>query len=192
MTPRPADAGDAVLVTAPLGVLKKGAISFSPPLPERKLGAIQRMGFGVLNKVRCQAHPAHLSSSLHSILQHDEAMIAVIYEAICLSLRNVLCNGIIPVHPSAARGGTRQLKGVLQACWKPDVARGLQVAMLFPHSFWGGLDMFGRIAPCVAHRGEYFLFYSYTHISGGESTVLTHLRGIPGVGLLPSIHSKRH
>ena len=45
-----------------------------------------------------------------------------------------------------------------------------QVAMLFPHSFWGGLDMFGRIAPCVAHRGEYFLFYSYTHISGGEST----------------------
>ena len=40
--------------------------------------------------------------------------------------------------------------------------------MLFPHSFWGGLDMFGRIAPCVAHRGEYFLFYSYTHISGGE------------------------
>ena len=43
--------------------------------------------------------------------------------------------------------------------------------MLFPHSFWGGLDMFGRIAPCVAHRGEYFLFYSYTHISGGASTV---------------------
>ena len=55
------------------------------------------------------------------------------------------------------------------ACCKADVARGLQVAMLFPHSFWGGLDMFGRIAPCVARRGEYFLFYSYTHISGGES-----------------------
>ena len=49
---RPAHAGDAVLVTAPLGVLKKGAIRFSPPLPERKQGAIQRMGFGVLNKVR--------------------------------------------------------------------------------------------------------------------------------------------
>ena len=52
-----------MLVTAPLGVLKKGSIRFSPPLPERKLGAIQRMGFGVLNKVRrkpcpiiCAAH----------------------------------------------------------------------------------------------------------------------------------------
>jgi len=44
-------AGDAVLVTVPLGVLKKGNLKFDPPLPERKLGAIQRMGFGVLNKV---------------------------------------------------------------------------------------------------------------------------------------------
>ena len=39
--------------------------------------------------------------------------------------------------------------------------------MLFPRSFWGGLDMFGRIAPSVDQRGEFFLFYSYTHISGG-------------------------
>ena len=57
MTQQSAHAGDAVLVTAPLGVLKKGSIKFSPPLPERKLGAIQRMGFGVLNKVRSQLHP---------------------------------------------------------------------------------------------------------------------------------------
>ena len=55
------------------------------------------------------------------------------------------------------------------------------MAMLFPHSFWGGLDMFGRIAPCVAHRGEYFLFYSYTHISGGEPTVSLVLNRTPGV-----------
>ena len=38
-------------MTVPLGVLKKGTLTFDPPLPERKLGAIQRMGFGVLNKV---------------------------------------------------------------------------------------------------------------------------------------------
>jgi len=43
----------------------------------------------------------------------------------------------------------------------------LQVVMLFPHSFWGSLDMFGRIAPSVSERGEFFLFYSYAHISGG-------------------------
>lgn len=44
-------AGDAVIVTASLGVLKRSSIKFSPPLPERKLGAINRLGFGVLNKV---------------------------------------------------------------------------------------------------------------------------------------------
>jgi monoamine oxidase len=49
--------GDAVLVTVPLGVLKKGSISFEPPLPQRKLDAIQRMGFGVLNKVRPCFYP---------------------------------------------------------------------------------------------------------------------------------------
>lgn len=43
----------AVLVTASLGVLKKGSITFQPPLPQRKLDVIQRMGFGVLNKVAC-------------------------------------------------------------------------------------------------------------------------------------------
>lgn len=46
-------AGDAVIVTASLGVLKRSGIQFSPALPERKLGAIKRLGFGVLNKVIC-------------------------------------------------------------------------------------------------------------------------------------------
>lgn len=41
----------AVLVTVPLGVLKSGSIVFSPDLPSSKLNAIQRLGFGELNKV---------------------------------------------------------------------------------------------------------------------------------------------
>ena len=49
-------AGDAVLVTVPVGVLKKGTIAFEPPLPQVKQDVIQRMGFGLLNKVR--VHPA--------------------------------------------------------------------------------------------------------------------------------------
>lgn len=40
-----------VLVTVPLGVLKRGVITFEPALPEEKLGAIERLGFGLLNKV---------------------------------------------------------------------------------------------------------------------------------------------
>ena len=43
--------GDAVLVTVPLGVLKTGRIAFNPPLPTWKGNAIERLGFGCINKV---------------------------------------------------------------------------------------------------------------------------------------------
>lgn len=50
--------GDAVLCALPLGVLKAAvsphdttAPRFNPPLPHWKVGAIERLGFGVLNKV---------------------------------------------------------------------------------------------------------------------------------------------
>lgn len=50
--PSPATADfDAVVITAPLGVLKAGAITFSPPLPPRKAVAIRRLGCGGLMKV---------------------------------------------------------------------------------------------------------------------------------------------
>ncbi|HEX3083546.1 MAG TPA: FAD-dependent oxidoreductase, partial [Pyrinomonadaceae bacterium] len=42
---------DRVIVTLPLGVLKRGLITFSPPLPEQKLKAIDRLGMGTLNKI---------------------------------------------------------------------------------------------------------------------------------------------
>ncbi|TKA82872.1 hypothetical protein B0A55_00976 [Friedmanniomyces simplex] len=42
---------DEVVITAPLGVLKSDAIDFDPPLPGWKRGAIDRLGFGLLNKI---------------------------------------------------------------------------------------------------------------------------------------------
>ncbi|MDY6997974.1 MAG: FAD-dependent oxidoreductase [Actinomycetota bacterium] len=42
---------DRVIVTVPLGVLKAGGIEFDPPLPGDKRRAIERLGFGVLDKV---------------------------------------------------------------------------------------------------------------------------------------------
>ncbi|CAI9088574.1 OLC1v1022931C1 [Oldenlandia corymbosa var. corymbosa] len=42
---------DMVLCTLPLGVLKKKTVRFEPELPQRKLQAIERLGFGLLNKV---------------------------------------------------------------------------------------------------------------------------------------------
>mgnify|MGYP000567731486 CR=1 FL=1 len=43
--------GDRVIVTVPLGVLKADVITFDPPLPEDKRRAIERLGFGLLDKV---------------------------------------------------------------------------------------------------------------------------------------------
>lgn len=42
---------DIVVVTVPLGVLKKRGIVFDPPLPEEKQAAIDRLGFGTYDKV---------------------------------------------------------------------------------------------------------------------------------------------
>jgi len=42
---------DIVLVTLPLGVLKQGSVTFSPPLPKWKIEAINQLGFGNLNKI---------------------------------------------------------------------------------------------------------------------------------------------
>ncbi|XP_051191950.1 lysine-specific histone demethylase 1 homolog 3 [Lolium perenne] len=44
-------AGDAVLITVPLGCLKANAIKFSPSLPDWKISSIDKLGFGVLNKI---------------------------------------------------------------------------------------------------------------------------------------------
>jgi monoamine oxidase len=40
-----------VVVTLPLGVLKAGAVAFTPPLPARKREAIERLGMGALTKL---------------------------------------------------------------------------------------------------------------------------------------------
>lgn len=42
--------GPAAIVTVPLGVLKSGAITFDPPLPDGHAQAINALGFGVLSK----------------------------------------------------------------------------------------------------------------------------------------------
>ena len=43
--------GDYAVVTLPLGVLKKGVVTFSPILPAKKTNAINKLGVGVLNKL---------------------------------------------------------------------------------------------------------------------------------------------
>ena len=54
VTNKGAYACDYVIVTVPLGVLKKGAITFAPVLPAAKRTAIARMNMGLLDKVILQ------------------------------------------------------------------------------------------------------------------------------------------
>src|SRR5271167_3015305 len=42
---------DAVILTVPLGCLKRSTIQFSPPLPRRIQSAIQNLGYGNLEKL---------------------------------------------------------------------------------------------------------------------------------------------
>lgn len=44
-------AGDRAVVTLPLGVLKRGSVTFSPPLPPEKQQAIAKLGMGALDTV---------------------------------------------------------------------------------------------------------------------------------------------
>jgi hypothetical protein len=56
-----------------------------------------------------------------------------------------------------------------------------QVILLFPTAFWSDeLDMFGHVAGEGEDRGEAFLFYSYTHISGGALLVALYSGGLQG------------
>ncbi|KAI4273503.1 MAG: hypothetical protein LQ337_004578 [Flavoplaca oasis] len=42
---------DKIVLTTPLGILKEGDVTFDPPLPDWKAEAINRLGFGTLNKI---------------------------------------------------------------------------------------------------------------------------------------------
>lgn len=47
-----------------------------------------------------------------------------------------------------------------------------KILMLFPHDFWGGeIDTFGHLSKDSSQRGEFFLFYSYSSVSGGPLLV---------------------
>lgn len=58
-------AADFVVVTVPLGVLKKGKIKFDPPLPAPKRDAISRIGFGVYDKTAVTFQGAGLEKLPH-------------------------------------------------------------------------------------------------------------------------------
>ncbi|GMH17888.1 hypothetical protein Nepgr_019729 [Nepenthes gracilis] len=85
--------------------------------------------------------------------------------ALCTVPLGVLKKGVIefePELPKKKREATQRLGfGLLN-----------KVAMLFPYDFWGGeIDTFGHLSEDPAMRGEFFLLYSYSSVSGGPLLV---------------------
>ncbi|MFF8990419.1 flavin monoamine oxidase family protein [Streptomyces sp. NPDC014983] len=62
-----------VIVTVPLGVLKAGAITFTPALPDAVAGPIARLGMGVFNKVFLQFPDRFWPDDVYAIRQHGRA-----------------------------------------------------------------------------------------------------------------------
>lgn len=65
---------DAVLVTVPLGVLKRGNIAFEPSLSDEKKSAIARMGMGVLDKVYLQFDEVFWDQEFTTILMPENGL----------------------------------------------------------------------------------------------------------------------
>ncbi|WP_367889454.1 flavin monoamine oxidase family protein [Humibacter ginsenosidimutans] len=59
----------SAVVTAPLGVLKSGAIEFEPPLPDPVAGAVDRLGMGVFNKIFLQFPRAFWPEDAYALRQ---------------------------------------------------------------------------------------------------------------------------
>ena len=62
--------GPAAVVTVPLGVLKSGAISFDPPLPDEHAHAVNALGFGVLSKsyFRCNRRTWNVENAFYQFI----------------------------------------------------------------------------------------------------------------------------
>ncbi|MCV7078707.1 flavin monoamine oxidase family protein [Mycobacterium szulgai] len=68
--------GPAAIVTVPLGVLKSGAITFDPPLPDGHAHAVSALGFGVLSKsyFRFDKRTWDVPNSFYQYLGADDGM----------------------------------------------------------------------------------------------------------------------
>ncbi|MGB6976315.1 MAG: FAD-dependent oxidoreductase [Gammaproteobacteria bacterium] len=72
---------DAVIITVPLGVLKKNDVIFNPPLPNYKQKAIQRLGMGLFNVTAIKFPTPFWPSESHAMFfsQFDTLSIPVFF-----------------------------------------------------------------------------------------------------------------
>eukprot|EP00887_Chlorella_sp_A99_P004915 scaffold4.g4915.t1 len=130
---------DAVVVAVPLGVLKAGAIKFTPPLPDWKQQAIDRLGFGDLNKASQALEPFQLLCCFHEAAGDGRC-------------RQGAGGGR---RRAAARGSTGRRSR-------------LTVVLEFPSVFWDdSVDYFGAVGPPdEGRRGWGFMFWNFHRFCG--------------------------
>jgi monoamine oxidase len=112
---------DAVVITVPLGVLKAGRIAFAPALPDEKQTAINRLGFGLLDKLYLQFEDVFWESDATWILTPETGLPPGQFNQ-WLNLAPVLDEPILLAFNGA--GPARDLSGLSDDAL---VARALQV-----------------------------------------------------------------
>lgn len=87
--------GRVGVVTIPLGVLKANSVSFTPPLPTAKRNAIDRLGFGLLNKVILRystnfwaAAPGGSAAWMRPVIQEGDSSTAPLPQGAALEFWN--------------------------------------------------------------------------------------------------------
>lgn len=68
---------DAVIITVPLGVLKKGDIVFNPPLPKDKQKSIQRLGMGLFNITAIKFPTSFWPEACHAMFFNPSDALAI-------------------------------------------------------------------------------------------------------------------
>jgi polyamine oxidase len=148
---------DRVVVTVSLGVLKAGGIAFDPLLPARTQGAIDRLGFGTLNKVALRFADPFWDQDVHSL-----GITGTAGPDLCVWMNLRVVNGAPVLVGVAAGAAARRIDGLddagvlehaltrLRAAFGPDVPAPDGMAV----SRWGA-DPFSR--------------GSYSHVAPGSS-----------------------
>ncbi len=87
---------DAVLITVPLGVLKKKTISFEPPLPQSKLNAIDNLKMGALNRIALKFPKAFWpkDAAVLTLITKEYNQISWFINYYCYSEHPILVGGI--------------------------------------------------------------------------------------------------
>lgn len=169
-----------VLVTVPLGLLQHGGVEFIPALPEWKVAAAKKLGFGDLNKVVMQVRPDEMlqnaglcwHSLLHSIcagahqqsssLRNGQAQsVAAQYILGFCCVKRTERLSCVPLLKPANLGAT--------VCTLGDVSCTCLSRMQFPEVFWdSSVDYFGITQPPGEDtRGRCFMFWNLGRFNNG-------------------------